>query len=641
MNLSFFFLLFLKFFIPISSFPSSSPASSSSTSSSHSHSNEQIDAISTSSKFRRSDDSKLKFSEEINLLAADVITKEEIPVETVLLNDQRIDQLNSINGLVFDPPILEYGSIPVCIPSVSVFTLTNSLNYEFDLISILSDNSQFYPVLFQPQIVYPKESIQIQILYLPFYAQVSKATLTLSTSIGNFPYPVSAAQAYNSYHLHPFIGYRIASGIPFQQPISLFNPHDQPLHIREIYTTEEFLSLEGILPMEFDENNNPLSNQWILEPGVERNIISLAMGSIIPGSYTGYVHIKTNYENIVIPVELNVMDGGLHVTPQNINFGILTNIHDVSVVNVTLFNSGNKPIEILEMLPATPDSNLQIITSSSSSGSSGSLSTSEGEKTKGMTMILMNNTEATIAQLVYKASIASGKISNKIIIITNHSNPALAIVEIPYDVSCVHGGIGYEFNQALFLLPVRNISNKHIVIPAVSATGGGGTVRGYSTEVRMTKGKLPTDGGGASAHMINGYNSELLDIRNLTLTNYFSITLQILHLHSVTCPDVVSLQSPTSNSEVLVADSLQSYSPITVQFNKLIAQEMLRTKDSLPHQCWLDIHTNFSTVRLPLVVIDGNVEMKPIGEIVVRSPSSSSSSSSSLPTPHPLFSLLF
>lgn len=547
------------------------------TSSSSLSSNFQDNSVSTGSKFRRN----VKNSES-ELYSLEIDDNDPLAI----LNQHKINNLDPSlpkqPPLIFDPPILEYGQTPVCIPSITIFTITNNINLEFDLISILSDNTQFYPVVFQPQIVNPKESVQIQILYLPFYPQKSSATLTITTSIGNFEYYVTTAQAYNSYHLHPFIGYRVASGIPFQQAISIFNPHDQPLHIREIYTTEEFLSLEGILPSNAEENN-PLSNQWILDPGVERNIILLSMSSAIPGYYTGYVHVKTNFDNIVIPVELKVLDGGLHVTPQVINFGVLTNIHDISSVNISLLNSGSKPIEIIEILPAAADSNLEIDIILENK-------------------ILMNNTEAQIAQLVYKASIASGKISNKIIIITNHSNPALAILEIPYDVSCVHGGIGYEFNQALFTLPVRNISNKHIVH----------TGTGFSTEVRMTRNKSLLE---PSPVMINGYNAEFIDIRNLTLTNYFSVTLQILHIQSVTCPDVVTLQRTITSS--LQADSLQPYPPITLYFNKYIAQELLRTKESLPHQCWLDIHTNFSTVRLPLVVIDGNVDMKAIGEIVV------------------------
>jgi hypothetical protein len=506
-------------------------------------------------------------------------------------------------SLLFDPPILEYGSTPVCIPSISMFTLINPLDTEFDLVSIQSDNPQFYPVLFQPQIIASQDSIQIQILYLPYSPQASQATLTLTTSLGLFQYFINTAPAYNSYHLHPFLGYRLATSVTSQHIISIYNPHDQPLHIREIYTTEEFLSLENLVPtsIQVDENNNPLdTSQWILESGVERNIISLLMSSSHAGSYSGYVHIKTNYDNIVIPVELNVVEsGGLYVTPSLINFGILTNIHDVTTVNISLFNSGYQPIEIIEIFLSNPDSNLQINTLDSLS--------EDTMNTSGK--ILKSQTEKIIAKLVYTASVASGKVSNRIIIITNHSNPALAILEIPYEVSCVHGGIGYEFNQALFILPIRNISNKHLIIPS----SGNPAIASESPSSLISP--TVTD---LLASLTNETSASYTELRNLTLTNYFSLTLHILHIQSVSCPDIVTVypfSSPTQTP--LIAPSLQSYEPVTIHFNKLIAQEMFRTKDSLPHQCWLDIHTNFSTVRLPLVVIDGNIDMKPIGEIVV------------------------
>jgi hypothetical protein len=574
---------------------------------------EMSSSISTGSKFRRSD-SQTMATTSSSSSPPSLRSQREDEVE----NNQIIQKIQQIQKnhpgvgasttessgssasvtILFDPPILEYGSTPVCIPSITMFTLINPLDLEFDLLSIQSDNAQFYPVVFQPQSVSPQDTVQIQILYLPYYPQASQATLTLTTSIGEFEYPVNTAPAYNSYHLHPFLGHRLATGLSLQHSISIYNPHAQPLHIREIYTTESFLSLEGLLPHEVDTNNNPLnSNQWILEPGAERNIISLIMTSSLSGYYTGYVHIKTNYDNLVLPVELTVVEGGgLHVTPTSINFGILTNVQDFSVVNISLFNSGSQPVEIIEMFAANSDSNLQILSIHELTHTTTPPPT---ENT-----ILNSQTETMIAQLVYRASIAVGKVTNRIIIITNHSNPALAILEIPYEVSCVHGGIGYEFNQALFILPIRNMSHKHVVL-SPSPSSGSGSVSGPLSSAKVSD---------LMSTLTNKSSASFTDLRNLTLTNYFSLTLHILHIESVSCRDFITIHT---SPQPLISPSLKSYQPITLLFNKVIAQEILRTKDSLPHQCWLDIHTNFSTVRLPLVVIDGNVDMKPIGEIVV------------------------
>jgi hypothetical protein len=401
---------------------------------------------------------------------------------------------------------------------------------------------------------------------LPFYTETASATLKISTSIGDFDYNVVGAPAFNSYHLHPFVGYRIPSGVPFEQPITIYNPHKDVLHIREIFTTEEFISLRGATPLDAGASSSGGAT-WQLEPGVERSIIHLSMGSSIPGFYSGYVHLKTDKDNIVIPVELQVLEGGLHASPEFIDFGVLTRAGDMSTVDLKLMNSGLRSVEIVEIVPIMPDPHLQIIGYAKN-------------------RIIENGTEVVVASLAYSSALSSGKVSNKLLIVTNHSNPALATLEVPYEVSSVHGGIEYEFNDSLFTLSLQNmssISNKKLASSAAAS----------SPDRKIQK------------KFIEG-TGEPDDIRDLVLTNFYDAPLQIIEVSSTSCPDVFFVQPLESNLSV---DSLQKFSPIQVQFNRLVAQEMFKSKGTLPKSCWLEVQTNLSTVRFPLLVIDGSLDI--------------------------------
>ena len=507
-------------------------------------------------------------------------------------------------SLVFSPSILRYDSSPVCIPKVSTFTITNNDPSEDDiqLISIAADNPQFYPVLFQPQSLSPKNSIQIRILFLPFYAQAAGATLTISTSKGSFEYAIEGAPAYNAYRLQPFVGYKIPSGVPFEQPITIHNPHSEVLRIREIFTTEEFLSLRGAMASDEMGNGTTTSvtsarssmgdDVWELEPGTEHTVIHLSMGSSVPGSYMGYVHLKTDRDNIVIPVDLQVLEGGLHATPDLINFGILTTSNDVGEVDLYLLNSGTKTVEVIDIVPVQADPNLQL-----------TFHHSPEER------ILVNGTNTKIATLKYMSSEHSMKVSNKLLVITNHSNPALATLEIPYEASTVHGGIGHEDpSQLLFTLPIRNLT---------------------STSKRGGQGQLT----GAKAVWSDEDKKDI--IRTITLTNYFSVPLGVLSVDLVHCPGLFSLleydtditedgdshddehrgdddnmdnRSPFNT--VYSVPSLGTLRTLNLVFHKAVAYARFSNQlDTMPTECHLEIMTNISgAVHIPLTIATGAIQ---------------------------------
>lgn len=451
-------------------------------------------------------------------------------------------------ALELHPPILRYSNTFVCIPKISTIDITNNDDDDdIMLFSIASNDTQFHPVLFRPQAVPPKHTLSIQILFLPYFTHAVEALLYINTSFGDITYRIVGDSAENPYRLHPLIGYRIPSGVPFEQPFTIHNPHRDVLRIREIFTTEEFLSLHEISDdAEAGKALPPAAGTiWELDPGSERAVIRISMGSNMPGNYNGYVHLRTDKDTIVVPVELSVLDGGLHSIPAFVDFGHLTAVDETVSISLEVLNSGSQIVAITDIVVTTPESHLVV--------------------SKSSTQLLHPTTPTTVSTLTFRAPPVPGTYSGKLLVLTNHSNPALATLEVPYTAYVLYGGIGFEFHDGLFRIPVLN----------------------HTTSVSECSTTPIT--------------------RAMTLTNYFDVPLQVISADISSCGRVVSI---AGIPEDRVMPSHTAWSPLLLQFNHSLACTSFQLQRQLPFSCWIEFLTNVSTLQVPLYVLDGSVVLE-------------------------------
>ena len=134
------------------------------------------------------------------------------------------------------------------------------------------------------------------------------------------------------------------------------------------------------------------------------------MSSNTPGNYTGYVHVKTDRDNIVMPVDLAVLEGGLHAIPSSINFGTLTN-NDERSVDLWVMNSGSRDTLVTDVLTEDPDQQLLIVLAPPSK------------------RVIQVGFSEIVATLKFTAR-RPGMLKSKILVFTNNSNPALATLEV-------------------------------------------------------------------------------------------------------------------------------------------------------------------------------------------------------------------
>jgi len=61
--------------------------------------------------------------------------------------------------------------------------------------------------------------------------------------------------------------------------------------------------------------------RWIIGPHSSAKIARLHFRSSEPGFFSGFVHIETSKDDMVVPVQLRVARGGLDVMPQKWDLG--------------------------------------------------------------------------------------------------------------------------------------------------------------------------------------------------------------------------------------------------------------------------------------------------------------------------------
>ena len=151
-----------------------------------------------------------------------------------------------------------------------------------------------------------------------------------------------------------------------------------------------------------------------------------------------------------------------------------------SPTDLWVFNSGLVPVQVVDIVQTDIDNALKVDSCDIGSSRSGGI-------------IIPPESEVKVATLSYNGvSIRPGKTSNSLLVMTNASNPALATLEVPYTVTVLEGGIGFEQIQTMFLIPILN---------------GTGTFAQVSP---LLESRL---------HWI--YK------KNLTLTNYFNLAIEI------------------------------------------------------------------------------------------------------------------
>jgi hypothetical protein len=553
----------------------------------------------------------------------------EMDEEGYQCGDEEI-QMSEV-GLVFDPPQLDFVGVQALLPTVLDFTVINhnpsTSSDPITIFDVITNNIQFHTVTFQQQVLYYQDSLSVHIMFLPYFVDRVETDVVISTSLGDVYFHITGHAVANPYHLHPFIGYRIPAGEQvYQQPISIFNPHDEVLSIREIFTTESFLSLQ--YPSKNSGNslnsvgnvgsananddlsvgnvvNSPAPNKkhgltgqlalqgpgsealssWIVPPGVEKEVMLLSMSAKLPGTYSGYVHIVCDRAKFVVPVELIALEGGIKLEPESIDFGVLTELNEERTQEVFIVNSGATPIRILDVVTDFPDPQLQVIRyfDGVEFGPSGE--------------------PILIAAVAYTAA-DPGHTVNKLIITTNAPNPVNALLSVSIVVHVLHGGIGFNQSDALFFVPINNVTFYQYSADQTEEIDEPESCGAPTGELH------PFLQAQLTASTLNNVGPVTAISRQFSLINYFPTSVLVHKLELVSCGQFFELEPIKNKFFEKPCESMGTWPPLRMRFNKLLAINALAENPNLvPFTCYLEIQSNVSTHHIPLTVVDAAIKI--------------------------------
>lgn len=547
--------------------------------------------------------------------------------------------VNEDGDVIFKPSSLFYKDSPLSVTASQEFEMLNTLSSPVIVYAIRSSNRQFHSLLTKHQEIQPGKKLVMKIIYLPYQVEAVSAELTIVTSQGEYTFPISGNSVLNPYRVNPQLGVRFPAGATMvEKPIVMFNPHMETLFITEVFTSEPFLSLKGaafqrdkhgaIRPPS-DQDNRPTGKLWdtlaeagkkahqhtpeeiellwTIPPGAEKEIITLSAATDMkPGRHEGFLHIKTNFDNIVMPVELQILTTLVYPQQEELFFGTLTSPEDHLTHDLWMNNNGVSHVMVTEIIPVEPDPNLVV------------------ELVPFPIIFAGDKISSRVARLTYSGT-HPGAVSNRLLIITNDTNAASAVVDVRYSANVMHGGLRFEQMQTVFLLDIYNQTYPAACLHCDQH----GRTRGfdptltptlleefYSSGAHAQNSTTPDD---ASVAVSPGVSPPMAErpehvlLRELTLTNFFDAPVVLEDVRFFTCRDILSttfkraemseILDPARNRGIVV-HRLQTWAPVGLLLKKSLVYALYReNSDYLPRTCELDIITNVSKHRVSVYVM--------------------------------------
>ena len=211
------------------------------------------------------------------------------------------------------PPFIVFRKKPMCLAARESVVVENGFeDRELELKSVVSNTAHFQVSNFSKMSLPPGGRSSFSVIFLPRELGMVHGHLKIETDAGMIEYGIQGDGVQNGYRVSPLVGVRIPSGRSYKPSVELYNPHDEPLRVAETFTNQGFLHLL------FDNRRvgktlGPNGEFWVIPPKETRQIVGFSFQSSAPGRHDGYVNVRTDKDDLVIPIELNVVNAGLHV----------------------------------------------------------------------------------------------------------------------------------------------------------------------------------------------------------------------------------------------------------------------------------------------------------------------------------------
>jgi hypothetical protein len=343
------------------------------------------------------------------------------------------------------PPFLDWQEVYICEPAtISVEVINTSEEAELTLFSVSTDNQQFFPSAFHQVSIPPGGSVNISLAFLPVASGSADSTLLVQSNAGGFLVQMHGWGVASHLRAAPVTGRKTLVGRSFTHSLVLHNPYSELLRVTEVFTLDDFLQLT--LPKSLQPGAAGL---WEIAPHEARSVIEIEFQSKAPGKQSGLVHVAYGTVNgavegtLVIPVEVEAVQGGLFTQASEFDFGTLTVPGERRELPLVVTNLGEKPVDVFDIY-VEPDGE--------------GVSISGFEWMKGA--IVPPGTEQVVARVSFSGEAGGSKSGGKephwasgVVVINSNSTVGTgAHMKIPFWARAVYGSLGFDSNKTSFLV---------------------------------------------------------------------------------------------------------------------------------------------------------------------------------------------